>query len=103
VTISPAGWLKGWPASIPARVQLYPARILNISAMSFGTLSQNAQLTLNSGAKRGGSSHKPARGASAPSTSNTVEISSGRSVLPTALVAMREAIFSTTPFASRLH
>jgi glutamate synthase domain-containing protein 2 len=50
----------------PACLQPYQASILNISAMSFGALSQNALLALNSGAKRGGFSHNTGEGGISP-------------------------------------
>ena len=42
--------------------QPYSASIFNISAMSFGALSSNAILALNSGAKRGGFAHDTGEG-----------------------------------------
>ena len=42
--------------------QPYQASIFNISAMSFGALSQNAILALNAGAKRGGFYHNTGEG-----------------------------------------
>jgi len=44
------------------RAQPYNASIFNISAMSFGALSANAVLALNSGAKRGGFAHDTGEG-----------------------------------------
>ena len=44
------------------RAQPYSASIFNISAMSFGALSANAILALNSGAKRGGFAHDTGEG-----------------------------------------
>ena len=44
------------------RAQPYNASIFNISAMSFGALSANAILALNSGAKRGGFAHDTGEG-----------------------------------------
>ena len=46
--------------------QPYSASILNISAMSFGALSQNAILALNSGAKSGGFAHNTGEGGISP-------------------------------------
>jgi hypothetical protein len=46
----------------PACRQPYSASIFNISAMSFGSLSQNAILALNSGAKIGGFAHNTGEG-----------------------------------------
>jgi glutamate synthase domain-containing protein 2 len=46
--------------------QPYSASILNISAMSFGALSRNAILALNSGAKAGGFSHNTGEGGISP-------------------------------------
>jgi glutamate synthase domain-containing protein 2 len=44
----------------------YSASILNISAMSFGSLSQNAIMALNSGAKLGGFAHNTGEGGISP-------------------------------------
>ncbi|CAN5152560.1 FMN-binding glutamate synthase family protein [soil metagenome] len=44
------------------RPQPYSASVFNISAMSFGALSANAILALNSGAKRGGFAHDTGEG-----------------------------------------
>ena len=44
----------------------YAASILNISAMSFGSLSQNAILALNTGAKIGGFAHNTGEGGVSP-------------------------------------
>jgi glutamate synthase domain-containing protein 2 len=44
------------------RAQPYSASIFNISAMSFGALSANAILALNTGAKRGGFAHDTGEG-----------------------------------------
>ena len=44
------------------RAQPYSASVFNISAMSFGALSSNAILALNSGAKRGGFAHDTGEG-----------------------------------------
>ena len=44
----------------------YSASILNISAMSFGALSQNAILAMNSGAKKGGFAHNTGEGGISP-------------------------------------
>ncbi len=44
----------------------YEAAILNISAMSFGSLSKNAVLALNEGAKKGGFYHNTGEGAVSP-------------------------------------
>ena len=46
----------------PACQQPYSASILNISAMSFGSLSQNAILALSKGAKLGGFAHNTGEG-----------------------------------------
>jgi glutamate synthase domain-containing protein 2 len=46
----------------PDTAQPYEASIFNISAMSFGALSANAILALNSGAKRGGFAHDTGEG-----------------------------------------
>ncbi len=46
----------------PACTQPYSASLFNISAMSFGSLSANAILALNSGAKRGGFAHDTGEG-----------------------------------------
>lgn len=42
--------------------QPYSSSIYNISAMSFGSLSQNAVLALNGGAKLGGFAHNTGEG-----------------------------------------
>jgi len=44
----------------------YSASILNISAMSFGSLSQNAVLAMNTGAKIGGFAHNTGEGGISP-------------------------------------
>jgi glutamate synthase domain-containing protein 2 len=46
----------------PGRAQPYSASIFNISAMSFGSLSGNAILALNAGAKRGNFAHDTGEG-----------------------------------------
>lgn len=46
----------------PGCAQPYAASIYNISAMSFGSLSQNAILALNGGAKMGGFAHNTGEG-----------------------------------------
>ncbi|RZK81262.1 MAG: FMN-binding glutamate synthase family protein [Pedobacter sp.] len=46
----------------PACLQPYSASIYNISAMSFGSLSQNAVLALNGGAKMGNFAHNTGEG-----------------------------------------
>jgi glutamate synthase domain-containing protein 2 len=46
----------------PNCIQPYSASIYNISAMSFGSLSQNAILALNGGAKMGGFAHNTGEG-----------------------------------------
>ncbi|MBW6481662.1 MAG: FMN-binding glutamate synthase family protein [Vicingaceae bacterium] len=46
--------------------QPYSASILNISAMSFGALSQNAVLAMNTGAKMGGFAHNTGEGGISP-------------------------------------
>src|SRR5882757_8058218 len=46
--------------------QPYDMSVLNISAMSFGSLSQNAILALNSGAKIGGFAHNTGEGGLSP-------------------------------------
>ncbi|OQW65055.1 MAG: FMN-binding glutamate synthase family protein [Proteobacteria bacterium ST_bin11] len=47
-------------------LQPYAMSILNISAMSFGSLSQNALLALNAGAKIGGFAHNTGEGGISP-------------------------------------
>ena len=47
-------------------LQPYDASVLNISAMSFGSLSSNAVLALNSGAKKGGFAHNTGEGGATP-------------------------------------
>ncbi len=62
------------PGHEPPRVQFggplcsqpYMASLLNISAMSFGSLSRNAILALNGGAKRGGFAHNTGEGGLSP-------------------------------------
>lgn len=46
--------------------QPYSASVLNISAMSFGSLSKNAVLALNKGAKAGGFAHNTGEGGLSP-------------------------------------
>lgn len=46
----------------PACRQLYEASLYNISAMSFGSLSGNAILALNTGARKGGFAHDTGEG-----------------------------------------
>jgi glutamate synthase domain-containing protein 2 len=46
----------------PDRAQPYSASVFNISAMSFGSLSANAILALNAGAKKGGFMHDTGEG-----------------------------------------
>ncbi len=46
--------------------QPYSASVLNISAMSFGSLSKNAVLALNSGAAKGGFAHNTGEGGLTP-------------------------------------
>ena len=46
--------------------QPYDASMLNISAMSFGSMSNNAILALNNGAKKGGFFHNTGEGAASP-------------------------------------
>jgi glutamate synthase domain-containing protein 2 len=59
-------WIGGTPdAPSDSRspcTQPYAASIFNISAMSFGSLSANAILALNAGAKRGGFAHDTGEG-----------------------------------------
>ncbi len=50
----------------PQCKQPYSASVLNISAMSYGSLSQNAVLALNSGAKLGGFAHNTGEGGLSP-------------------------------------
>lgn len=50
----------------PNCTQPYAASILNISAMSFGALSQNAVLAMNTGAKIGGFAHNTGEGGISP-------------------------------------
>lgn len=49
-----------------ACTQPYSASILNISAMSFGALSKNAVLAMNTGAKMGGFAHNTGEGGISP-------------------------------------
>ena len=68
-------WLNHslWPTNIPleesrtvvggpACKQPYSAAMLNVSAMSYGALSDNAILALNGGAKQGGFYHNTGEG-----------------------------------------
>ncbi|CAA0096141.1 Glutamate synthase [NADPH] large chain [Halioglobus japonicus] len=50
----------------PQCSQPYDASLLNISAMSFGALSQNAVMALNKGAKAGGFAHNTGEGGISP-------------------------------------
>jgi glutamate synthase domain-containing protein 2 len=50
----------------PACTQPYSASIFNVSAMSFGSLSKNAVLALNGGAKAGGFAHDTGEGGISP-------------------------------------
>jgi glutamate synthase domain-containing protein 2 len=50
----------------PACAQPYEASVFNISAMSFGSLSANAILALNAGAKMGGFAHDTGEGGYTP-------------------------------------
>lgn len=47
-------------------LQPYSASVLNISAMSFGSLSENAVLAMNKGAKMGGFAHNTGEGGVSP-------------------------------------
>ena len=62
-------WIGGTPEQIAAQVpgaglctQPYHASVFNISAMSFGSLSANAILALNAGARRGNFAHDTGEG-----------------------------------------
>ena len=60
-------WIGGMPGGAPSRsaqpaTQPYSASVFNISAMSFGSLSGNAILALNKGAKLGGFAHDTGEG-----------------------------------------
>ncbi|MFN7982656.1 MAG: FMN-binding glutamate synthase family protein [Vicinamibacterales bacterium] len=50
----------------PACTQPYSASIFNVSAMSYGSLSKNAILALNAGAKMGGFAHNTGEGGLSP-------------------------------------
>ena len=50
----------------PACLQPYSASLLNVSAMSYGSLSKNAILALNAGAKMGGFAHNTGEGGLSP-------------------------------------
>ncbi len=50
----------------PACAQPYSASILNVSAMSYGSLSMNAVLALNAGARAGGFAHNTGEGGLSP-------------------------------------
>ena len=51
-----------WLAGDPARLTDLAASVLNISAMSFGALSSNAILALNTAARMGGFAHDTGEG-----------------------------------------
>jgi glutamate synthase domain-containing protein 2 len=62
-------WIGGTPEQCATRgadsglcTQPYHASVFNISAMSFGSLSANAILSLNAGARRGGFAHDTGEG-----------------------------------------
>jgi glutamate synthase domain-containing protein 2 len=60
-------WIGGVPGGAPSKsaepaTQPYSASVFNISAMSFGSLSGNAILALNKGAKLGGFAHDTGEG-----------------------------------------
>lgn len=57
----PRVWVGG-----PQCKQPYALSVLNVSAMSFGALSQNAILALNGGAKMGGFAHNTGEGGISP-------------------------------------
>ncbi len=61
--------------------QPYSASIFNISAMSYGSLSKNAVLALNGGAKTGGFAHNTGEGGILPADKNTPEVAEIRPVL----------------------
>lgn len=63
----------------PDCTQPYDMALLNISAMSFGSLSANAILALNTGARLGASPTTPARAACRTTTCGPAGTSSGRS------------------------
>jgi len=50
----------------PECAQPYSASVLNISAMSFGSLSQNAIIALNAGARKGDFAHNTGEGGATP-------------------------------------
>jgi glutamate synthase domain-containing protein 2 len=52
--------------SSPSCTQPYNASVFNISAMSFGSMSGNAILALNGGAKKGGFAHDTGEGSISP-------------------------------------
>ena len=54
------------PVGGPACTQPYDASLLNVSAMSYGSLSKNAILALNEGARRGGFAHNTGEGGISP-------------------------------------
>ena len=54
------------PVGGPDRTQPYSASILNISAMSYGSISKNAVLALNQGAKMGNFAHNTGEGGLSP-------------------------------------
>ncbi len=61
VNQDPRVWIGGADCSQP-----YHASLLNISAMSFGSLSSHAVMALNGGAKRGGFAHNTGEGSISP-------------------------------------
>ena len=71
--------------------QPYSLSLLNISAMSFGSLSANAIRALNKGARLGNSRTTPARAATAAITRSSVATSSGRSAVAISAAAMATA------------
>lgn len=65
----------------------YDMALLNVSAMSFGSLSANAVVALNTGAARGGFAHDTGEGACPCTICAPVATSSGRSVRVTSAAA----------------
>ncbi len=67
--------------------QPYSASVFNVSGMSYGSLSKNAILALNTGAKMGGFAHNTGEGGSARIISSRAATFSGRSAPATSAAA----------------
>ncbi len=82
----------------PACTKPYDMALLNVSAMSFGSLSARAVEALNRGAARGGFAHDTGEGAISPTTA-TAATWSGRSARATSVAARRTG--ASTSVSSR--